>query len=137
MLDPVHEWSSWYKKWEDQFLDTCKFSSHELVDQPVGFFVLLSSGDDNLEDQIYYLNKVRAGIELYKNKTYDNEYPNIYLVLHDKENGVSNDVATLRIEKLKKKFVKGNHVCELISMTFSPKEEDVSFNFKYFNKFAI
>jgi len=51
--------------------------------------------------------KLKSGLERYREGSYDPDFPHVYLVLHGKNLGVSSDVATLKIEKLKKKFSKG------------------------------
>ena len=114
LLHPEYGSTYWYKAWEDQFLDSLKFSNHELIDQPVVFFYVLNIADDNLEDQILYLDKIKLSSPRYKEATYDNDFPHIYLFINDQSAGVSEDVALLKLEKLERKYSRGLNICHLL-----------------------
>lgn len=115
--------TSWYKSWEELFLDNCKFSSHELIDQPLVFFFIISSEDERPDDEITKLCNLKSTITRYKESVYDSDYPHIYLVLHDKSHSVSVDVASMQLDRLRKKFGKGINQCEMMSMQFTPDED--------------
>lgn len=110
LLDPVTYNSQWYKKWEECFLDQCKFASHELIDQPLLFFYLVSAEDADADKEIQDMCNSKSTIKRYREGTYDGDFPHIYIMLHDKKHEVTFDVATLKLEKLKKKYARGfNH----------------------------
>ena len=114
---------SWYKSWEELFLDNCKFSSHELIDQPLLFFFIISSEDEKPDDEISKLWNLKSTITRYKESIYDTDYPHIYLVLHDKSHSVSIDVASMQLDRLRKKLAKGTNQWEMLSMQFTPDDE--------------
>lgn len=90
-------------------MDTCKFASHELIDQPLLFFYLLSAEDENLDQEIQNMYNLRASVRRYKEGTYDSDYPHVFLILHDKNHEVSFDVAMVKLDKLKKKYARGDN----------------------------
>ena len=114
---------SWYKSWEELFLDNWKFSSHELIDQPLLFFFIISAEDDKPDEEIKKLWNLKDTITRYKEKIYDADYPHVYLILHDKSQSVSLDVAAMQLDRLRKKFANGFNQCEMLSMQFTPFEE--------------
>lgn len=120
LLDPVTYNTIWYKKWEECFLETWKFGAHELVDQPLLFFYLVSAEDENPDAEIQRMCNLKSSIRRYQEGTYHSDYPHIYLMLHDKKQEVSSDVAMMKIEKLRKKYARGFNYCDIWSMDFSP-----------------
>lgn len=40
----------WFGKWREFYIESCRFSHHELIDQPYGFFFVLSTSDSNIKN---------------------------------------------------------------------------------------
>lgn len=128
ILDPQSYTTLWYQKWEEYFMDTCKFASHELVDQPLLFFYLVSASDDDIDQEIQNMYNMKSSVKRYREGTYDSDYPHIFLILHDKSTSISFDVAMVKLDKLKKKYSRGDNHCEMWSMDFLPLEGNTGYD---------
>jgi hypothetical protein len=84
------------------------------------FFFLVSAEDDDIDQQLHDLQTSKNNIQRYGEKTYDPDYPHIFLLIHDKGGSVSHDVASIKLEKMRKKYAKGFNYVDIWSMNFSP-----------------
>jgi hypothetical protein len=88
------------------------------------FFFLVSAEDDDIDQQLFDLQNSKSNIQRYGEKTYDPDYPHIFLLLHDKSSTVTYDVASLKLEKMRKKYAKGFNYVDIWSMNFSPSVDN-------------
>lgn len=120
LLDKASYTTQWYRKWEECFLDTCKFASHELVDQPLAFFYIISAEDENPDKEFQNLINLKSQLKRYREGTYDSDYPLVFIMLHDPNSNITADTAAMQADRLKKKYARGFNVCEMLSMSFKP-----------------
>lgn len=45
---PYHGTTPWFGKWKEFLIESTRFQSHELVDQPVAFFFCLTTAEPNI-----------------------------------------------------------------------------------------
>lgn len=72
---PYQGTTPWFGKWREFFIETTKFQTHELVDQPVAMFFMLTTTEPNIQNQVKYLNQLINNFDQYKYKIYNSDVP--------------------------------------------------------------
>jgi hypothetical protein len=87
------EITPWYERWREMFIETTKFSDHELVEQPIAFYYFLTTTEQDVLVTAQQLINKLGSFKQYKEKIYDSTVPKIFFVLHDLSQSVKADVA--------------------------------------------
>jgi hypothetical protein len=102
------ERTPWFNIWKDEFFKSLNFSSHELIDMPLGIIYLASTTDADPLHTFQNLARAPSLPFQYSSKIYDSNVPKIYLLIHDpaKSSITNNQIAALH-EKISKALIPG------------------------------
>lgn len=70
-LDHADQLTPWFSKWKKQFLQTTKFSDHELLHQPISFIYFISVSENDPIGTIDIMKRADNMPSLYKEGIYD------------------------------------------------------------------
>lgn len=79
----------WFNKWKRQFLQTTKYTDHELIEQPIAFVYFISATEPDPLSTIEQMRRGENMPSLYREGIYDDNNQNIQqyiLILNPTDN---------------------------------------------------
>ena len=77
------EQTPWFHAWKEDFFNSLHFSSHELIDMPLGIIYLASTTDSNPLQTFQTLCRPQGLPSIYQSKIYDSAVPKVFILLHN------------------------------------------------------